>query len=287
MEIESSSQNNHNHLIRSALKHTLITTNSILMLVGYVGGSLTSRLYFLHGGHRRWLSSLLETAGFPILLLPLSISYVYQALTTTQKTKVSVVCQPHVTGQRPHHQSKCLNPTKLFKGCLMSIRMTPRIFMACAAIGLMTGLDDFLYAYGLSFLPVSTSVLLLSSHLAFTAFFAFLIVKQKFTAFSVNAVVLLTVGPAVMGLHAGSDRPVGVSESGYYLGFGLTVAAAALYGLVLPLIELTCRTVEVVSYGLVMEMQLVMGFFATLFCLVGMAVNKDFQVSFSFYFRKQ
>jgi hypothetical protein len=34
-----------------------------------------------------------------------------------------------------------------------------------------------------------------------------------------------------------------------------------------------------VTYALVVEMQLVMGFFATAFCTVGMVVNKDFEVS--------
>jgi hypothetical protein len=34
----------------------------------------------------------------------------------------------------------------------------------------------------------------------------------------------------------------------------------------------------VLTYALVMEMQLVMGFFATAFCTVGMIVNNDFQV---------
>lgn len=236
-----------NTMSQAWLNRTLVITNIILTFVGYVGGSLTSRLYFLHGGHRLWLSSFLETAAFPLLLLPLSLSY---------------------------HHRRWAHPNA------KPILITPRILAACSALGLMTGADDFLYAYGLSFLPVSTSVLLLSTHLAFTAFFAFLIVKQKFTAYSLNAIALLTMGAVVLGLHASTDRPKGVTKGEYYLGFVLTLGAALLYGLVLPLVELTYRKAEqAITYTLVMEMQVVIGFFGTVLCLVGMIANKDFQVS--------
>ncbi|KAM0869758.1 hypothetical protein ACQ4PT_040460 [Festuca glaucescens] len=77
-------------------------------------------------------------------------------------------------------------------------------------------------------------------------------------------------GAVVLGLHASSDRPKGVSRGQYWLGFFLSLGAAMLYGLVLPLVELTYKRAaggeRVVTYALVVEMQLVMGFFATAFC---------------------
>lgn len=83
----------------------------------------------------------------------------------------------------------------------------------------------------------------------------------------------------ILGLHGSSDRPKGVTDKQYYMGFFLMVATAALYGLVLPLIELTYRkSSREVTYTLVMEMQFVMAASATVFCVVGMALNKDFQV---------
>ncbi|KAM0910646.1 hypothetical protein ACQ4PT_014025 [Festuca glaucescens] len=48
-------------------------------------------------------------------------------------------------------------------------------------------------------------------------------------------------GAVVLGLHASSDRPKGVSRGQYWLGFFLNLGAAALYGLVLPLVELTYK----------------------------------------------
>ncbi|KAH1113280.1 hypothetical protein J1N35_006658 [Gossypium stocksii] len=58
-------------------------------------------------------------------------------------------------------------------------------------IGKQVFLHGTIYAYGLSRLPVSTASLIIALQLAFTAVFAFLLVKQKFTAYSINAVFAL------------------------------------------------------------------------------------------------
>ena len=131
-------------------------------------------------------------------------------------------------------------------------------------------------------LPISTAALIIATQLAFTAGFAFLLVKQKFTSFSINAVVLLTVGAGVLALHTSSDRPAHESNREYILGFLMTLAAAALYGFILPLVELTYKkSKQEMSYTLVMEIQMIMCLFATVFCTVGMLVNNDFKVCFS------
>ncbi|KAK2659845.1 hypothetical protein Ddye_006378 [Dipteronia dyeriana] len=157
--------------------------------------------------------------------------------------------------------------------------MKPPLFIASSVVGIIAGLDNYLYAYGMARLPVSTSALIIASQLAFTAGFAFLLVKQKFTSFSVNAVFLLSIGAAVLALHTNNDRPNGESNKEYVLGFLMTLAAAALYGFILPLVELTYKKgKQEISYALVMEYQMVMSLFATLFCTVGMLVNNDFKV---------
>lgn len=113
----------------------------------------------------------------------------------------------------------------------------------------------------------------------FIAGFAYLLVKQKFNSFSVNAVVLLTIGSGVLALHTNSDRPEGESKGEYILGFIMTLGAAALYGFILPLIELMYQKAkQVVDYPLVMEIQMVSSLFATLLCTVGMLINNDFNV---------
>lgn len=156
--------------------------------------------------------------------------------------------------------------------------MTGRAAAACVALGVVSGLDAYMYAYGSASLPLSTSSLLISTQLAFTAAFAFLMVKQRFTPYSINAVVLLVMGPVVLGLQASGDRPAMESRRRYYLGFFVMIGAAALYGLLMPLIELTrLRMKRKVTYVLVLEMQVVMAASCSAFCVVAMLINKDFQ----------
>ncbi|KAL8252785.1 hypothetical protein R6Q59_036478 [Mikania micrantha] len=235
--------------VSPAAKNTLLILNCILLSIGNCGGPLIMRLYFIHGGNRVWLSSFLETAGWPFIIVVLIILY--------------------------FHRRKNGNTTTPNK----FIYMRPRLFVAVAVIGTITGLDDYLYAYGVARLPVSTSSLLIASQLGFTAFFAYVLVKQKFTPYSINAVVLLTVGAGVLALHTSGDRPAGESQKMYVMGFVMTVAAAVLYGFVLPLIELTYnKAKQEITYTLVLEIQMVMCLFATIFCTVGMIINNDFTV---------
>ncbi|XP_027355900.1 purine permease 1-like [Abrus precatorius] len=233
-----------------ALKRFLLIINCLLLSIGTCGGPLVMRLYFLRGGHRVWLSSFLETVGFPVMLIPLTVSYL--------------------------RRRRRLSSGEPQKPKMISMKLP--LFIASAFVGILTGLDDYLYAYGVARLPVSTSALIIATQLGFTAFFALLLVRQKFTAYSVNAVVLLTVGAGVLALHASGDRPNGESTKDYVSGFITTLMAAALYGFVLPLIELVYKkTKQPITYSLVMEIQFVMSLFATLFCGVGMFINNDFK----------
>ncbi|XP_050212704.1 purine permease 3-like [Mercurialis annua] len=227
----------------------LLLFNCLILSIGNCGGPLIMRLYFIHGGSRVWLSSWLETGGWPIIFIPLLISYFLRRRRSTNPTT-----------------------TKLFF-------IKPPLFFASTFIGILTGLDDYIYAYGAARLPVSTSSLLISTQLAATAGFAFLLVKQKFTAFSINAVVLLTVGAGVLAMHTSSDRPDHESNREYVVGFIMTLSAAVLYGFILPLVELMYKKAkQEISYTLVLEIQMVMCLFATVFCTIGMLVNNDFKV---------
>ncbi|KAF1893304.1 hypothetical protein Lal_00001760 [Lupinus albus] len=225
-----------------------ISTNHL----GSSGGQLLVRLYFLHGGHRIWLCSFLQSAGFPIILLPLTISYIHrrrQTSTTSQTTTTKIVF------------------------------MKPSLFIPFAFIGSLNGLDSYLYTYGSSRLPVSTSSLIIATQLAFNAVFAFLLVKHKFKAYSINAVVLLTFGSGVLALHSSSDHPAGVSTKQYAIGLVMTLMASLVYGIIMPLVEMVYKkTKEVITYTLVLEIQLVMSLFAALFSTIGMIIDNDYKV---------
>ncbi|XP_074354234.1 purine permease 1-like isoform X2 [Apium graveolens] len=206
-----------------SMKNILLLINCIVLSIGHCGGPLVTRLYFIHGGKRVWLSSCLLTAGWPFIFVIF----------------VGIFCfRRAIIGD-------CT--TKLFN-------IRPRLFLASAFIGILTGVDDYIYAYGVARLPVSTVALIIASQLAFTA------------------------GSGVLALHTSSDRPDGESKREYVLGFVMTLGAAALYGFILPLVEFTYQKAkQVIDYQLVMEFQMVMCVFATLFCIVGMLINHDFQ----------
>ncbi|MBA0608194.1 hypothetical protein Godav_020436 [Gossypium davidsonii] len=231
------------------MRKALLVINCIILAIGNCGGPLISRLYFIHGGNRIWFSSWLETAGCPIILLPIACAYM--------------------------HRSRTADPTSENK----FFYMERPLFLAAVVLGIITGLDNYLYAYGLSRLPVSTASLIIASQLAFTAVFAFLLVKQKFTAYSINAVFLLSIGAGVLALHSSSDRPANEPNREYILGFVMTLAAAVFYAFIMPLVELTYKKAkQEISYALVMEIQLVMCLVATVVCTVGMLAKNDFSV---------
>ena len=151
----------------------------------------------------------------------------------------------------------------------------------------------YAYSLGSQALRLTTSSLLQATQLAFNALCAFVFAGIRFTPFSVNAVVLLTVGPAVLGVGLSSDEKVAGEGSrsrlAYWAGFSECMASAALMGLVLPLLEVAMsryarRTGPGASaarappsYLTVMQVQAVMGAAGTVLCLVGMAVMKEFR----------
>ncbi|KAL5982335.1 hypothetical protein ACLOJK_016406 [Asimina triloba] len=230
---------------RKRLNWGLLLMCVACMAIGAIGGPLLQRLYYLHGGNRKWLVSCLQTIGFPLILIPLPFLFF----------RTRGLAKPE------------------------SFFIKPRLFFAGAFLGILLGLQNYMYSAGLAYIPVSTSSLLFSTQLAFTAISAFLIVKQKFTFYSINSVILMTLGAIVLALHTSSDRPPGVSNGQYLTGFFFTLGGAALLGITLPCIELSYRKAgQAVTYMVVLQFQLVFTISATIFCVIGMAINNDFKV---------
>ncbi|KAH7655516.1 Purine permease plant protein [Dioscorea alata] len=220
-----------------------IILSFILLFLG-AGGPFLLRVYFIYGGSRKWFSSWLQMGGWPVLLLPLSFSYL-----------------------RQYKQTK-----------KVSFCMSPKLTLACFLLGLFYGLDCYLFSFSSAYLPVSTASILFSTQLAFTAFFSFFIVRQRFTACLVNAIVLLMMGSVALGLRADGDRPEGESNGEYWMGFVMTVGSSALYGLIMPLTQLVYeKSKQKMSFALLLEVSLVTDFFGAAVCLVGMLINNDFQ----------
>lgn len=218
----------------------LMLASSFALILGASSANLLGRLYFVHGGSRRWLYTWIESAGWPVIAIPLLICYRCQSI----------------------------RPTPL----------TPKLLIIYLVMGCLTALDNLLYSWGISYLPVSTNSLVCSSQLAFNAVFAYALVGQNITPYVMNAVVVITTGTVLLGVRAESDRPQGTTEKQYIIGFVVTVAASALYALLLPLVELVYgKVIGKTSFAVVMEVQIGISIVAALFSLVGMWISGDFR----------
>ncbi|KAH7544850.1 hypothetical protein FEM48_Zijuj01G0029800 [Ziziphus jujuba var. spinosa] len=218
----------------------LLVVNYLCLFVGSVSSSLLSKYYFNHKGSSRWVSTWVQCAGFPLLLIPIFV---------------------------PYHLLK-FTERKPFT------RFTPKITIISIFIGFLLGINNLLFSWGNSYLPVSTSSLLLSSQLAFNLILSVIIVKQRITFSNLNCVILLTLSSVLIALGSNNDKPQGLTRSKYFIGFFSTIGAGLLFALYLPLMEKLFR--KVYCFEMVMEMQLVMEIAATVLATIGMALDGGF-----------
>ncbi|KAG6514734.1 probable purine permease 4 [Zingiber officinale] len=223
-------------------RRILLAANYCSLVVGSLAATLLSRFYFVHGGSDRWVSTLVQCAGFPLLFIPIYFS------------------------------------RRSGAGTARASVLVPRLLVLCVLIGVLLGVNNFLISWGVSYLPVSTSSLLLSSQLGFTLFLSALLVHQPIRFANVNCVLCLTLASVLLAVNSSGDAPPGIVHSQYALGFLATLGAAVLFSLYLPLVQWTYRRPPAVeSFRTVMEMQVVMEAAATGFALVGMATGGGFE----------
>ncbi|XP_038991883.1 probable purine permease 4 [Hibiscus syriacus] len=218
----------------------LLLLNYALLFVGSLSSTLLSKYYFIHKGSSRWVSTWVQSAGFPLLVIPILLPY-YVFKSTERKPFT---------------------------------RFTPKLLVLSIFIGFMLGLNNLMFSWGNSYLPVSTSSLLLSSQLVFNLILSVIIVKQKITFMNLNCVILLTLSSVLLALESSNYKPHGLTPAKYFIGYFSTIGAGLLFALYLPIMEVVYK--KVYCYVMVMEIQLVMEVAATALASVGMAFDGGF-----------
>ncbi|CAN0862802.1 Purine permease 21 [Linum grandiflorum] len=227
-----------------------VSLYTLFVLLGQAVALLLGRLYFLKGGNSKWMSSIVQVAGFPIL-----IPY-YLFITIKQ--------------QKKSKNDDDQEPTS--KITLISIY---------TALGLIIGLICFLYSVGLQYLPVSTYTLLCASQLAFNSFFSYFINSQKFTPFVVNALVLLTISSVLLVFNTedtSSSSSSSSSSSKFIIGFICTISGSALYGLILSTAQFVfTRVIKRQTFKNMMDMIIYENLVATVVTLVGLFASGEWK----------
>ncbi|OQU85596.1 hypothetical protein SORBI_3004G277000 [Sorghum bicolor] len=153
----------------------MVALNIFFLVAGQTASTLLGRFYYNQGGNSKWMSTFVQTAGFPVLFVAL---YLFRSKSPSTQTTTS-------------------NPeTSVTKITLIYI-----------VLGLIIAADDLMYSYGLLYLPVSTYSLICASQLAFNAVFSYVLNAQKFTALILNSIytALVATIASLVGLFASGE----------------------------------------------------------------------------------
>ncbi|XP_009608565.1 purine permease 21-like isoform X1 [Nicotiana tomentosiformis] len=220
---------------------------STFVLSGQAIGTLLGRLYFDKGGNSKWLATLVQNIGFPILipfLLITSTKTNHEVITEIQKPSFYVVASLYTL------------------------------------LGLFLAGNCMLYTIGLQYLPVTTYSLICASQLGFNALFSFFLNKQKITPYIVNSLVILTISSSLLVLQNDNseDQSNKKSRKKYIIGFLSTVAASAGYALMLSITQLALQKIfKRESFRLIIEMSIYQSLVATLAILVGFFASGEWK----------
>ncbi|RYR64332.1 hypothetical protein Ahy_A03g010460 isoform B [Arachis hypogaea] len=227
---------------RSYRRWFLITLYSVFVLSGQAAATLLGRLYYDKGGNSKWMGSLVQVVGFPILLPYYCI--------TTRKT--------------PSRNSILPNPS------------ASALALVYVSLGLLVALTSYLESLGLAHLPASTFALITSSRLAFNAFFSFFLNSVKFTPYLINSLVLLTLSPTLLAFQPENEISSGNSKHNYVLGFIASVAGSAAYGLLLSLTQLSfLKVLKRNTIRVLMDVIVYESLVATIVTLVGLFASGE------------
>ncbi|CAO2047925.1 unnamed protein product [Urochloa humidicola] len=222
----------------------MVFLNIFFIIAGQTASTLLGRFYYNQGGNSKWMSTFVQTAGFPVLFVALYLFRSKSTETTTASPETSA----------------------------------SKITLIYIVLGLIIAADDLMYSYGLLYLPVSTYSLICASQLAFNAVFSYFLNAQKFTALIFNSVILLTFSAALLGVDEDSQGTNGLSQGKYILGFVLTLGASATYSLILSLMQVTFeKVIKRETFSVVLNMQIYTALVATIASLIGLFASGEWK----------
>ncbi|KAH9602140.1 hypothetical protein KSS87_003001 [Heliosperma pusillum] len=217
----------------------------VFLLAGQTTATLLGRLYFDKGGNSKWMSTLVQSAGFPILI------------------PILLFCT-----KRSFRQTSSSPPIGIAKLTLLF-----------TVFGLFLTGDNLMYSYGLLYLPVSTYSLLCATQLAFNAVTSYFINAQKFTMLVLNSLVLLTISACLLAINADDEGSTSTESRGkYIIGFLCTVGASAVYALFLSSTQFCFEKVfKNQTFSTVLNMQIYPSFVASCACVVGLFASGEWR----------
>ncbi|KAL6843948.1 hypothetical protein ACP4OV_026519 [Aristida adscensionis] len=218
-----------------------VLMDMLMVLCGQTVATLLGRLYYNSGGNSKWMATLVQSAGSPLLAIPLLLT--------------------------PPHSPEEHRPA------------ASKMAAIYAGVGAMIGVDNLMYSYAMLYLPVSTYSLVCATQLAFNAVTSRLINAQRFTALIANSVVVLTFSAALLGVGSNSDETTSnVPRGKYPAGFVLTLAASAVLALILSLFEFTFeRVIRARTMRWVLEMQMLTNLVASAVAVVGLLASGEWR----------
>ncbi|KAL0716846.1 hypothetical protein Bca4012_066168 [Brassica carinata] len=207
--------------------------------------TILGRLYYANGGNSKWLATVVQLVGFPVLL-----PYYLCSIKT------------HTTTHRDD-------------GDAASPRNRVLVYLV---LGVLVGGDCYLYSTGLLYLPVSTFSLIHASELAFNAIFSYFLNSQKLTPIILNSILLLTISSTLLAFNDEESNFKKVTRGQYITSFICTVGASAGFGLVLSLQQATFRKVlKRQTFSEVMDMNIYVSLVASCISLVGLFASGEWE----------
>ena len=156
---------NHTNIYKRWLRVIIYT---FFVISGQSVATILGRLYYDNGGNSKWLATVVQLVGFPVLL-----PYYLFSIKTHTTTHGD-------DGKAASHRNRVL------------------VYLA---LGVLVGGDCYLYSIGLLYLPVSTFSLICASQLAFNAFFSYFLNSQKLTPIILNSLLLLTISSTLLAFN--------------------------------------------------------------------------------------